>query len=433
MSGLIPSSSRWPGPLTSKAWRKNHGEARQGAGVRRERSHPLAQCSIERNVPHHRWLRQAVGGPSRSSDLEASATPRWDEVCRAVHAVTRSIPENHHSAVAGVVCSSGERIDMRIIVTGSNGFIGWHTCKRLVEQGVEVVGVDDLSEGTADNAVTGVRYHALSVADAGKMVHLMREFRPDAVIHLAARPRVRFTVEHPLQSATSNLLGTVAVLDSLLRADLVGKTRLVFASSSAVYGSTDVLPTPETHPCRPESPYGLQKYQCEQWCHMFHRLYGLDVAILRYFNAFGPGAAFGGAYSLVLSAWLYHVFVDPSYRPYLEGDGTQTRDFCYVDDIAWANVTAATRTGGFTGEVMNIAQGRAYSLREAKSMLEEIAGSQLDLERRPPRTGDVQHTLADISRAQKELGYTPSTDFRAQLQSMASWFRRSHPRTGHLT
>ena len=317
---------------------------------------------------------------------------------------------------------------MRVLVTGSNGFIGWHTCKRLVEQGVDVIGVDDLSEGAADNAVAGVRYHTLSVADAGQMVRLMRAAQPAAVIHLAARPRVRFTVEQPLQSSTANLLGTIAVLDSLLRAELIGKTRLVFASSSAVYGLADVLPTPETHPRDPQSPYALQKYQGEQWCRMFHRLYGLDVVSLRYFNVFGPGAAFGGAYSLVLSAWLYHLYVEPSYRPYLEGDGTQTRDFCYVEDVAWANVTAATLKGCFTGEALNIAQGRAYSLLDTRIMLEEVAGRQLDLERRPPRTGDVQHTLADITRAREELGYQPSTDFRAQLEAMASWFRNSHPR-----
>ncbi len=317
---------------------------------------------------------------------------------------------------------------MRIIVTGSNGFIGWHTCKRLVEQGIDVIGVDDLSEGTADNAMTGVRYHTHSVPDAGKMVRLMRDVQPDAVIHLAARPRVRFTVEQPLQSSTANLLGTIAVLDSLLRAELIGKTRFVFASSSAVYGATEVLPTPETHPYDPQSPYALQKHQAEQWCRMFHRLYGLDVVSLRYFNVIGPGAAFGGAYSSVLSAWLYHLYVDPSYRPYLEGDGTQTRDFCYIDDVAWANVSAATRAGGFSGEALNIAQGRAYSLFDIKGELEEVCGRRLDLERRPPRTGDVPHSLADITCAQEELGYSPSTDFRGQLERMASWFRDSHPR-----
>ena len=317
---------------------------------------------------------------------------------------------------------------MRIIVTGSNGFIGWHTCKQLVQQGIDVIGVDDLSEGAPGNTVEGVRYHALSVADAGEMVRLMREAQPEAVIHLAARPRVRFTVEQPLQSSTANLLGTIAVLDSLLRAELIEKTRFVFASSSAVYGVTDVLPTPETHPCDPQSPYALQKHQCEQCCRMFHRLYGLDVVSLRYFNPFGPGAAFGGAYSLVLSAWLYHLYVDPAYRPYLEGDGTQTRDFCSVEDVAWANVRAATRAGSFTGEALNIAQGRAYSLLDVKGALEEVCGRQLDLERRPPRTGDVTHTLADITRAKEELGYRPSTDFRGQLERMASWFRHSHPR-----
>lgn len=317
---------------------------------------------------------------------------------------------------------------MRVIVTGSNGFIGWHTCKQLVEQDIEVIGVDDLSEGTLDNAVDGVRYYALSVADTGEMVRLMHEVQPEAIIHLAALPRVRFTVEHPLQSSAVNLLGTITLLDSLLRAELIGKTRFVFASSSAVYGATDVLPTPETCPHNPQSPYALQKCQGEQWCLMFHRLYGLDVVSLRYFNPFGPRAAFGGAYSLVLSAWLYHLYVEPSYQPYLEGDGTQTRDFCSVEDVAWANVRAATREGSFRGEALNIAQGQAYSLLDIKGALEEVCGRQIDLERRPPRTGDVMHTLADITRAKVELGYNPSTDFRGQLERMASWFRHSHPR-----
>ncbi len=318
---------------------------------------------------------------------------------------------------------------MRIIVTGSNGFIGRHTCERLVERGVEVVGVDDLSEGKPDNAVSSVRFHRHTVTDASEMVRLMRDADPAAVIHLAARSQVAFTVEQPLHSSMANLLGTITVLDAMLRAELIGKTRFVFASSAAVYGATDVLPTPETHPCDPESPYALQKCQGEQWCRMFHRLYGLDAVSLRYFNVIGPGAAFGGSYSSVLSAWLYHLYVDPSYRPYLEGDGTQTRDFCSVDDVAWANVRAATRPDGFHGQALNIAQGHAYSLLDVKGALEEVCGRQFDLERRPPRAGDVPHSLADITRAREELGYNPSTDFRGQLARMASWFRHSHPRS----
>ena len=203
---------------------------------------------------------------------------------------------------------------MRIIVTGSNGFIGRHTCERLVELGVDVVGVDDLSKCTADSAVSGVRFHRHTVADAKEMVRLMREAHPEAVIHLAARSQVALTVEQPWHSSTANLLGTITVLDAMLRAELVGKSRFVFASSAAVYGATNVLPTPETHPCDPESPYALQKCQGEQWCRMFHRLYGLDAVSLRYFNVFGPGAAFGGPYSSMLSAWLYHLYVEPSYR-----------------------------------------------------------------------------------------------------------------------
>ena len=232
---------------------------------------------------------------------------------------------------------------MRIIVTGSNGFIGRHTCERLVELGVDVVGVDDLSEGTPDNGVSGVRFHRHTVADAGEMVRVMREAEPEAVVHLAARSQVPFTVEQPLHSSTANLLGTITVLDSMLRAELIGKTRFVFASSAAVYGATDVLPTPETHRCDPQSPYALQKCQGEQWCRLFHRLYGLDAVSLRYFNVIGPGAAFGGAYSSVLSAWLYHLYVDPSYRPYLEG--MARRRGTSAPSTTWRGPTSARRRG----------------------------------------------------------------------------------------
>ena len=317
---------------------------------------------------------------------------------------------------------------MRCMVTGSNGFIGYHTCRRLVECGVEVIGVDDLSAGTAASDVAGVTYHRNTIMDAGWLLQLIRDARPDVIVHLAAVPRVAYSVQQPLRSALPNVVGTIAVLDGLLQAGLTGTTRLVFASSSSVYGGATVMPTPETHPCDPQSPYALAKLNGEQWCRMFHRLYGLDVVSLRYFNVFGPRALFGGAYSTVLCAWFYHLFVDASYRPRLEGDGSQSRDFCYVDNVAEANVAAATRERGFTADVFNVAQGSAHSLLEVKDAVERIAGRRLDLERRPPRRGDVRHTLADITRAQVELNYHPTSDFHAQLAQTAAWYRDSYPR-----
>ncbi len=321
---------------------------------------------------------------------------------------------------------SGNRA-MRFIVTGSNGFIGQNTCRRLTELGHDVIGVDDLSSGTPANGVGGVQYHAHSVVDADWLERLLENTGPDAVLHLAAKPRVPYSVQNPLRSAEANVMGTLSVLNAILKSRLMGRTRLVFASSSAVCGDASVLPTPEAYPSNPQSPYALAKLHGEQWCDIFHRLYGLDVVSLRYFNVFGPGGLFGGAYSTVLSAWSYHLFVDPSYQPFLEGDGTQTRDFCFVDNVVQANIAALTRERGFAADVLNVGQGEAHSMLEVKDVLEQVAGRELPLERRPPRVGDVAHTLADISRAREELGFEPSTDFYTQVERTAIWHRDCYP------
>ena len=312
---------------------------------------------------------------------------------------------------------------MTFVVTGSNGFIGCNTCRRLVELGEEVIGVDDLSGGLAEDAAAGVQSHLRSVTETDWMIGLLREAQPRAVIHLAAMPRVAQSVAHPLPSTDVNLMGVICVLNAIVKAGLAQRTRLVFASSSSVYGGAEMLPTPESHPCNPQSPYALAKLHAEQWCALFHRLHGLDVVSLRYFNVFGPFGRFGGAYSMALPAWLHHLFVDPSYQPFLEGDGSQSRDFCFVDDVVRANIAAATRQRGFAAEAFNIGRGAARTLLDVKAAIEEVCGKALTLERRPPRVGDVKHTLADISQAQAELGFQPGEDFPAELKETAAWFR----------
>ncbi len=324
--------------------------------------------------------------------------------------------------------AAGSKAIVTFVVTGSNGFIGYNNCRRLVEAGEKVIGVDDLSSGLAEDAVPGVQYHVRSVTEADWLVHLLQEERPRAVIHLAAVPRVAYSVAHPLPSTDVNLMGTLSVLNAIVKAGLVEHTRLVFASSSSVYGGAEVLPTPEIHPCNPQSPYGLAKLQAEHWCALFHRLYGLDVVSLRYFNVFGPLGRFGGAYSTVLPAWLHHLFVAPAYQPFLEGDGEQSRDFCFVGDVVQANIAAATRERGFAAEVFNIGRGAACTLLDLKAAIEEVVGNKpLPLERRPPRVGDVKHTLADISRARTELGFRPGEDFLAELRETAAWYRSQRP------
>ncbi len=316
---------------------------------------------------------------------------------------------------------------MKAIVTGSNGFIGYNLCLALKRRHSEAVGVDDLSSGSPDNVVDGFQYVRAKVQDRLRMMELLREFRPDVVFHLAAIPRVSYSVENPYETAEANVMGTVSILDGIVAAELADSTRFVFSSSSSVYGGAEELPTPESHPCSPKSPYALEKWQSEQWCQVFAKLYDADTVCLRYFNVFGPHALFGGPYSTVLAAWLYHLYVDADYQPFLEGDGTQTRDFCFVDNVVQANISAATRKQRWHGEEINVAQGRSYSLLECRQMLERLAGRELPLARKPPRVGDVKHTLADISLAKEMLGYEPEIDFERQLSVMAEWYRTSYP------
>jgi UDP-glucose 4-epimerase len=291
----------------------------------------------------------------------------------------------------------------------------------------QVLGIDDLSSGLAENTVDGFRYERERIQNKAFMEQVLSEFQPDVIFHLAAIPRVAYSVDHPYATAEANVLGTISVLEAVVRAGLVEQTRIVSSSSSSVYGGANEMPTPETYPGYPKSPYALEKYQGEQWCRMFAELYEIDVVCLRYFNVFGPHALFGGAYATVLSAWLYHLYVDSGYQAFLEGDGTQTRDFCFIDNVVQANMRAATRQKGFRGEAFNIAQGKSHTLIECKHLLEKISGKELDLRQRPPRIGDVKHTLADISLAQTELGYKPTTDFENQVSQMAEWYKNGYP------
>lgn len=316
---------------------------------------------------------------------------------------------------------------MKAVVTGSNGFIGFNLCKALHRRQWQVVGIDDLSSGLKEHVVDEFQYYQIKIQEKEKVRQIFNEFQPNVIFHLAAVPRVSYSVEHPFASAEASTLGTISLLEGVVKAGLADNIRFVNTSSSSVYGGADVRPTPETHPCAPQSPYALEKYQSEEWCRMFAGLYGLDVVSLRYFNVFGPHALFGGAYSTVLSAWMYHLYVDPTYKPFLEDDGTQTRDFCFVDNVVQANVLAATRQQKFTGEAFNIAQGQSVSLLECKDLLERLSGKILNLELRPPRVGDVKHTLADISRAQAELKYQPTTDFEEQVRQMTEWYKTHYP------
>lgn len=319
---------------------------------------------------------------------------------------------------------------MRAIVTGGAGFIGHNLVRALLDKNWEVLVVDDLSSGKSWNTWEGAEYR-IAALEKGELnarnniEEAAEEFAPNVIFHLAAVPRVSYSVEYPYETTQSNILSTMAVLDAARK--LEGRSpRIVYTSSSSIYGGADVLPTPPDHPADPQSPYAMQKWQGEEWCRLYAKLYGLDVVSLRYFNCFGPHSYYGGAYSTVLSGWLYSLYVDPNVRPFLEDDGLQSRDFCFVDNVCQANILAAEHPSTFTGEAFNIAQGKAHTLLDCKEILERISGKTLDLEKRPRRIGDVRDTLADIASARSVLGYSPTIDFENQIQKMAEWYEHSY-------
>lgn len=325
---------------------------------------------------------------------------------------------------------------MKVIVTGGMGFIGHSLVKVLLDKNWEgaeweVLVIDDLSSGKKWNNWAKAEYRIGSL-EGGKLNALnnideaVEVFNPDVIFHLAAVPRVSYSVEYPYETTQSNVLSTLAVLDAA-RKHGKHNIRVVNTSSSSVYGGADVLPTRPDHPINPQSPYAMQKWQGEEWSKLYAELYGLDVVSLRYFNVFGPHSYYGGAYSTVLSAWLYSLYVDSSIRPFLEDDGLQSRDFCFVENVCQANILAAVyNESRFKGEAFNIAQGHAYTLLDCKKILERISGKTLNLEKRPARIGDVRHTLADIGSAHSVLGYTPTTDFENQVKKMAEWYENSY-------
>jgi len=315
---------------------------------------------------------------------------------------------------------------MRAIVTGGCGFIGRNLCEELLQDNHKVLVVDDLSSGKEWNKINNITYLHQSIQTPGFMKHVVDQYVPDIIFHLAAIPRVSFSVENPMETTMANLIGTVAILEAIRTTDNNKCIRMVNSSSSSIYGGADILPTPTDYQADPKSPYALQKWHAEDWCRMYSSLYDIDVVSLRYFNVFGPHSYYGGAYSTILAAWLYYLYIDKNTKPFLEGDGSQTRDFCYIDNVVQANIKASLYENRFCGESFNIAQGQSYSLLQCKDLLEKISGEPLDLEYRPTRIGDVKHTLANIEQSIKILGYNPNTDFEKQVENMAKWYQTGY-------
>lgn len=308
---------------------------------------------------------------------------------------------------------------MKFLVTGAAGFIGSAITRRLIGDEHSVVGVDNLSTGNVENlaSVRGrVEFHEADIRDAASMERVCEG--AEVIFHEAALPSVPKSVLDPLTSHQNNVEGTLTLL---LAARAKGVRRVVYAASSSVYGESPTLPKDEGMIPAPISPYAVQKLTGELYMQSFTQVYGLETVSLRYFNVFGPFQAADSPYSGVLAKFITAMLGKES--PVAFGNGEQSRDFTYIDNVVEANLLAATaRAEQVSGKVYNVACGERYSLVDTFRILKEITGFAGELKFGPARAGDIQHSLAAIERAQEELGYAPEVDFVEGLRRTVSWY-----------
>jgi nucleoside-diphosphate-sugar epimerase len=302
-------------------------------------------------------------------------------------------------------------------VTGGAGFIGSHLVDELLRRGHAVRVVDDLSTGRRENLPASGRVEVIEGDVADPAVARRAAAGASIVLHQAAIPSVPRSVEDPATSHRANVDGTFQVL---LAARDAGVKRVVFAGSSSVYGNAAVLPKREDMRPHPLSPYALQKWVGEEYCRLFTELYGLETVVTRYFNVFGPRQNPGSPYSGVISLFIDAMLADRP--PRIHGDGGQTRDFTYVDDVVQGVLLAAERPG-VAGRVLNVAAGGRVSLLDLVHALQAILETTVDPILGPPRAGDVRDSAADISEARRLLGFAPKTTFADGLRHTVAWFR----------
>ncbi len=315
---------------------------------------------------------------------------------------------------------------MRTLVTGGAGFIGSHLVDRLLADGGEVVAVDNfdpfyaapLKRSNLASASANPRFRLveLDIRDAEGVDRLLREFRPDAIAHLAARAGVRPSIEQPALYAEVNVTGTVHLLQSASRLD--PRPRFVYASSSSVYGDRDTAPFRETDNVDlPVSPYAATKKACELLAHTFHHLHGLPVTGLRFFTAFGPR----NRPDLAISK--FAALIDRGEPVPMFGDGSTRRDYTYVGDIVDGIVRALDRCRSH--HLYNLGHSEPIPLREMIAAIGEALGKAPLINQLPEQPGDVRQTYADISRARAELGYDPKTPFKEGLRRFVEWSRQA--------
>lgn len=299
------------------------------------------------------------------------------------------------------------------LVTGGAGFIGSHLVDELIKQGNRVIVIDNLLTGKKENLNPKADFYCLDICDFDKIKPLF--LGVDYVFHLAAMPRVPLSVKDPVSTTKVNILGTINVFKSAAEANV---KRIVFASSSSVYGNQKKFPSKENFTPSPLSPYALQKLAGEQFAKLFVELYKIPIVCLRYFNVYGPRIDFDSDYSLVLGKFLR---LKKENKPLtIFGSGEQTRAFCYISDVVEANIKASESKKIKGGEIINIGQEKSYSV----NYLSQLIGGKVQY--LPKRAGDPLHTKSDISLAKKLLAWKPKVDFKTGVGLTEQWFKEKY-------
>jgi UDP-glucose 4-epimerase len=309
----------------------------------------------------------------------------------------------------------------RYLITGGAGFIGSNIAHRLVEQGHFVRIIDNFSTGKRENIADITDKIDLIEGDIRYLNTVNRAMDGiDYVIHQAALPSVPRSVETPIESNDVNINGTLNILYAAKEAKV---KRLVYAASSSAYGDTPTLPKVETMKPNPLSPYAVNKLTAEMYCSVFTRVYGLETVALRYFNIFGPRQDPNSYYSAVIPKFIKALLTDQP--PIIFGDGEQSRDFTYIENVINANLMACKAPTGAAGNVVNIACGERITLNELVAELNKLLGKNITPKHGDPRPGDIKHSLADIGLAEKLIGYTPVVKIPEGLKRTVEWFLKN--------
>ena len=309
----------------------------------------------------------------------------------------------------------------KILVTGGAGFIGSHIVERLIELDAEVIVVDDLTTGTLDNLgnnLERVKFIQADFADLEVLNSVLEGV--DFISHQAALRSVPKSIERPLDYHRVNVTGTLRLL---LKAKEASVKRIVFASSSSIYGERSKFPEKETDSPQPVSPYAVTKLIGESYAYLFSKIYNLEVVSLRYFNVFGPRQSLENQYAVVVPKFITCLLTGQ--RPPIHGDGNQERDFTYIDNVVEANILALVKEN-IGGEVFNIASGKPQSVNKLFKILRRIMKKDINPLMLDIRPGDIRKTHADLGKAKKILGFKPKVNFKQGLEKTAAWFEKNY-------